>query len=246
MKTIDPATSGDGSARLETPAENSAWEALERQVRINVRPLASPSTIGLFGLAAGTFVLSGFQLGWVAVAEGKQVAVALIGFAFVSQLIASIVATLARDGVVASAMTVLSLTWLVIGLELWIGQPGSTSDALGLLLIVSCVTMALIGSTAAMSKLAPALVFLTASLRFGLTAVYQLTDASAWKTTSGVVVLVLAALAVYAGWAFLLENAAKRTVLPLGRRGRGAVAMHGGLLEQMRNTPNDPGVREQL
>jgi len=246
VKTIDPATSGDGSSRLETPAEAAAWESLERQVRINVRPIASPSTIGLFGLAAGTFVLSGLQLGWVAVGEGKQVAVAIIGFAFISQLVASIVATLARDGVVASAMTVLSLTWLVIGLELWIGQPGATSDALGLLLIVSCVTMALIGSTAALSKLVPALVFLTASVRFGLTAVYQLTDASAWKTTSGVVGLVLAALALYTGWAFLLENAAKKTVLPLGRRRRGAVAMHGGLLEQMRSTPNEPGVREQL
>src|SRR3954453_17349226 len=113
MKTIDPATSGDGSARLETPAENSAWEALERQVRINVRPLASPSTIGLFGLAAGTFVLSGLQLGWVPKEQGHQVALALIGFAFVAQLFAAIVATMARDGVVASAMAVLSLTWLV-------------------------------------------------------------------------------------------------------------------------------------
>src|SRR3954467_1144411 len=246
MKTMDPATSGDGSARLETPGEAAAWEALERQVRINVRPLASPSTIGLFGLAAGTFVLSGLQLGWVAVAEGKQVAVAIIGFAFISQLIASIVATLARDGVVASAMTVLSLTWLVIGLELWIGQPGATSDALGLLLIVSCVTMALIGGTAATSKIAPALVFLTASLRFGLTAVYQLTDTSAWKTASGVVGLVLAALAIYTGWAFLVENAMKKTVLPLGRRGPGAIAMRGSLLEQIKHMPNEPGVRTQL
>src|SRR3954454_8933203 len=160
MKTIDPATSGDGSARLETPAENSAWEALERQVRINVRPLASPSTIGLFGLAAGTFVLSGLQLGWVAIAEGKQVAVVLIAFAFVSQLIASIVATMARDGVVASAMAVLALTWLVTGFEIWIGRPGATSKALGLLLIVSCVAMALVGLTAMRTKVVPALVFL--------------------------------------------------------------------------------------
>src|SRR3954453_14693274 len=141
-------TTGDGSQRLQTPAESTAWEALERQVRINVRPIASPSTIGLFGLAAGTFVLSGLQLGWVANEDGQQVAVALVGFAFVAQLIASMVATLARDGVVASAMTVLSLTWLVLGLELWIGQPGATSDTLGLLLVVSCVTMALIGGRA--------------------------------------------------------------------------------------------------
>jgi succinate-acetate transporter protein len=208
--------------------------------------VASPSTIGLFGLAAGTFVLSGLQLDWVAKEQSQQVALVLIGFSFVSQLFAAIVAMMARDGAVASAMTILSLTWLVIGLEIWFGQPGATSDALGLLLIVSCVTMALIGSTAAISKLVPAAVFLTASLRFGLTAVYQLTAESAWKTAAGVVGLVLAALAVYTGWAFLLESAARRTVLPLGRRGQGRLALHGSLLEQMQGTPNEPGVRVQL
>jgi uncharacterized protein len=248
MKTepIQPAVRDNGTPRLETPGESAAWDALRGQVRINVRPLASPSTIGLFGLAAGTFVLSGLQLGWVPQEQGDQVALALIGFAFVSQIIASIVATLARDGVVASAMAVLSLTWLVIGLVMWFGQPGATSDALGLLLIVSCVTMALIGLTAAMSKLAPALVFLTASLRFGLTAVYQLSADSPWKTAAGIVGLFLAVLAVYTGWAFLLESATKQTVLPLGRRGPGATAVHGGLLEQVKDTPNEPGVRVQL
>ena len=221
---------------------SGAWDAL----RINVRPIASPSTVGLFGLAAATFVLSGLQLGWVDAQQGKQVALVLIGFAFVSQLFASIVATLARDGVVASAMAVLSLTWLVIGLTLWFGQPGATSDALGLLLIVSCAAMALIGSTAALSKLVPATVFSMASLRFGLTAVYQLTDASPWKTWSGVVGLVLAVLAIYTGWAFLLESACKRPVLPLGRRGEGVAAVKGTLGEQMKNVSNEPGIRAQL
>ena len=120
-------------------------------MRINVRPVASPSTIGLFGLAGGTFVLSGLQLGWVPTDQSDQVALTLIAFAFISQFLAAIVATMARDGVVASAMAVLSLTWLVIGLVLWFGQPGTTSDALGLLLIVSRAAMALIGLTASMS-----------------------------------------------------------------------------------------------
>jgi succinate-acetate transporter protein len=231
---------------MQTPAEQAVWETLGQQVRINVRPLASPSTIGLFGLAAGTFVLSGLQLGWVDKEQGQQVALVLIGFSFVSQLFAAVVATLARDGAVASAMTMLSLTWLVIGLEMWFGQPGATSRALGLLLIVSCVTMTLIGLAAAMSKLVPAVVFLTASLRFGLTAVYQLSSDSVWKTAAGVVGLVLAALAVYTGWAFLLESAAKKTVLPLGRRKAGEVALHGGLLDQMKDIANEPGVRVQL
>jgi len=236
----------DGEVRQQTPAEAAARDALRAMVRINVRPVASPSTIGLFGLAVATFTLSGLQLGWIPTEQSDQVALALIGFAFVAQLIASIVATMARDGVVATAMGVLSLTWLVVGLTLWFGQPGATSDALGLVLIVSCVAMALIGLTAALSKVVPALVFLTASLRFGLTAVYQLSSDSPWKTAAGVVGLVLTVLAIYTGWAFLLESATKRTVLPLGRRGPGSLAVHGSLLDQIQSTPNEPGVRTQL
>src|SRR4051812_12999777 len=112
----------DGEGRTTSTAQASAWEALRSQVQIVVRPIASPSSIGLFGLAAATIVLSGLQLGWVAPAESDQTAMVLIGFAFVSQLLAAIFALLARDGVVATAMCVLSLTWLVIGLVLFISQ----------------------------------------------------------------------------------------------------------------------------
>ena len=232
--------------RGQTPAEASAWESLRSQVQIVVRPIASPSSIGLFGLAAATLVLSGLQLGWVAVAESDQVALVLIGFAFVSQLIAAVFALLARDPVVATAMCVLSLTWLVTGLVLLTSQPGSTSDALGLMLAFSAVAMVLIALTASQSKVVPALVFLTAGIRFGLTAVYELSDADAWKTASGWAGLVLFGLAVYAAWALLVEGAMKKTVLPVGRRGPGALAVTGSLLEQVKDAPNEPGVRAQL
>jgi succinate-acetate transporter protein len=236
----------DGDPRSQTPAERATWDALRGQVRINVRPLASPSTVGLFGLATGTFVLSGLQLGWVPKEQGHQVALTLIGFSFVAQLFAAIVATLARDGVVASAMAVLSLTWLVTGMVLWVSEPAATSDALGMVLLVSCVTMALIGVTTATTKVVPGLVFLTASVRFGLTAIYELSAESPWKTAAGVVGLALAAIALYTGWAFLLESSAKRTVLPLGRRGQGKLAIDGSLLEQVSGAANEPGVRLQL
>jgi len=215
-------------------------------VQIVVRPIASPSSIGLFGLAAATIVLSGLQLGWVAPAESDQTAMVLIGFAFVSQLLAAIFALLARDGVVATAMCVLSLTWLVIGLVLFISQPGSTSDALGLLLVMSSSAMVLIALSALTAKVVPALVFFVAGVRFGLTAVYELSDTNAWKTLSGWVGLALFALAVYTAWALLVESAMKKTVLPVGRRGRGATAVHGSLLEQVKDVPNEPGVRTQL
>jgi succinate-acetate transporter protein len=191
-------------------------------------------------------VLSGLQIGWVPVAQGKQVAVVLIGFAFVSQLLASVFATLARDVVVATAMCVLALTWLVVGTVLLISPPGSTSDALGLLLVVSSTAMILVGLTAAATKVVPAIVFITAGVRFAFTAIYQLSDDSGWKTLSGWLGMALFFLAVYAAWALLLEGASKKTVLPLGRRGPGAAAVNGSMLEQFQHVPNEPGVRSQL
>jgi succinate-acetate transporter protein len=223
-----------------------AWQALADRVQITVRPVASPSTFGLFGLAAATFVMSGLQLQWIPADEGRQVAMVLIGFAFVAQLYASIVATLARDVVVSSAMCVLALTWLVTGGVQWTAAPGETSDTLGMLLVFSALAMAAIAATAALTKIVPALVFLTAAIRFGVTAEYELTGSSAWRTAAGLIGLVLFALAIYAGWALLLEAATKRTVLPVGRRGEGATAVHGSLIEQVRDTPIEPGVRSQL
>jgi succinate-acetate transporter protein len=231
---------------LSTPGEAAAWEALRERVSIVVRPIGAPMSIGFFGLAAPTFVLAGLQLGWVAPAQGKDVALVLLGFAFVAQILASILSFLARDGTAGTAMGTLALTWLVIGATLWTSAPGATSDALGLFLVFASVAMALCASTAALSKLVPATVFAVASLRFVLTGVYELSGDEVWEDVAGIVGLVLFALALYAAWAAALEEALGRTVLPLGRRGQGKVAVHGSLLEQVAKTPNEPGVRTQL
>jgi len=181
-----------GRPGLGSPAEAAAWDSLRQQVAITVRPIASPSALGLFGLAAGTFVVSGLQLEWVAVTEGKQVGLIVIGFPFIAQIVASIFAFLARDVVVATAMGVLSLTWLAVGLTLFTAPvPGATSDALGLLLIFSAIAMAMSGLTAMPAKVLPGVVFLTAALRFLLTAIYELSNGQAWKTSAGIVGLVL-------------------------------------------------------
>jgi uncharacterized protein len=235
-----------GHPGVDTAATEAAWASLQERVTISLRPIASPSAIGLFGLAAGAFTLSGLQLGWMPVGQGRQVAVVLIGFAFAAQLIASIFAYLARDVVVSTAMGVLALSWLVIGLVLFTSPVGSTSKALGLLLVCSGTIMVLTSVTAALSKLVPALVFLLAGIRFVATGIYQLSAESAWKSASGVVGLFLAVLALYTAWAFQLEGALKKPVLPLGRRGQGSTAVHGSLFEQVKDISVEPGVRSQL
>jgi succinate-acetate transporter protein len=170
----------------------------------------------------------------------------MIGFVFIAQFLAAVLSFLSRDGTAGTAMGTLALVWLVIGVVMRQSSPGATSTTLGVFLLFAGLAMALAGLTAALSKLVPAAVFMTAALRFLLTAAYHLSGGAGWKVGSGVVGLLLFALAMYAAWASELEDALGRTVLPLGRRGKGRVAVQGSLLEQVGNVVHEPGVRQQL
>jgi uncharacterized protein len=230
----------------ETPGEKAAREELASRTRVMLRPIAGPLALGFFGLAAATFVMSGLQLGWVDSTEGKQVAVCILAFTVPLQFAASLLGFLARDGVAATGMGVLAGTWAVIGLVTFSAKPGSTSDALGLFLLLAGVAIWAPASAAFVSKLVPALVLSIAGLRFLVTGVYQLTSNEAWEDTAGVIGLLLAAFAIYAAYAAELEDVLKRPVLPLGRRGRGESAVRGTYAEQIANVAHEPGVRQQL
>src|SRR3954452_23904533 len=141
---------------------------------------------------------------------------------------------------------VLALTWLSTGLVQFSSPPGSTSDALGLLLLFSSVAMALTGVTALQSKVLLGVVFLVATTRFALGGLHQLTANEAWEDAAGIVGLVLFLLAIYAAFAGEIEDAQGRTVLPIGRRMKGRIALEGSLAEQLKHAPNEPGVRQQL
>lgn len=227
-------------------AEQASWDALRERVTIAVRPIGTPTPIGLFGLAVAAFVLSGLQLGWVDVAEGRTVALVLIAFAFGAQALAAVFAFLGRDGTVATAMSVLALTWLVIGLAMRDSPPGSTSKALGLFLLVAGVIMIFTGTAAALSKLVLAAVFVLAAIRFLVMGGYELTGGTGWERTAGWLGLLLCVLALYAALAAELEDAAGHPVLPFGRRNKGKLAVHGSLLEQVQGVATEPGVRTKL
>jgi succinate-acetate transporter protein len=233
-------------AGLETPAEASASDVLQDRIHISLRPIGAPMAIGLYALGAASFVLAGLQVGWVPATEGKNVALVLMGFAFLGQSLASILSFLSRDGTVATAMAVLALTWLVTGLILFRSPPGQTSDALGLFLIFSGTTMILAAATASTTKVVAAAVFLLAAIRFLVAGIYELSGGQGWERTSGVLGLALFVFALYTAFAAGMEDALGRTVLPLGRRGKGNVAMYGSLLEQVKDIANQPGVRTKL
>ena len=217
----------------------------EAFIRITLRPVANPLPLGFLALAGGTLLLSSLQLGWVESRESHTLGLLIIAFVVPLQFLTAIFGFLARDVVAGTGLAILSGTWLSIGLVTLTGAPGSTSDALGMLLMLSAAAM-LVPAAAATGKLVAAAVLTTTALRCFVTALYQLTGSGAWKTTAGVVGLALCALAVYTALAMALEESHRRTVLPLLRRRVGAGAIDADLGSQIRDIEHEAGVRAQL
>jgi uncharacterized protein len=227
------------------PAAGAREPATEAPIRIALRPIANPLPLGFLALAGGTLLLSGLQLGWIEPAESHTLGLIIIAFVVPLQFLTASFGFLARDVVAGTGMAILSGTWLSIGLVTLTGEPGSTSDALGTLLILSAVAM-LVSAAAATGKVVAATLLTATALRFLVTALYELTGSSAWKTTAGVVGLALCGLAVYTALAMALEESHRRTVLPLLRRETGASAIAADLASQVRDIDHEAGVRAQL
>jgi succinate-acetate transporter protein len=202
--------------------------------RVFLRPIGNPLPLGFLALSAATMLVSGLQLGWLEASQGTDVAFVLIAFVFPLQLVASVFGYLARDAVAGTGMGILSGTWLSVGLVMLTSPAGSTSDALGLFLLVAGLAMLVPATAAASGKLVAVAVLGTTALRFACTGMYELTASKTWEDIAGVVGLALFAIAMYAALAMALEEARRTTVLPTGRRG---AATH---------VVDEPGIRPQL
>ena len=212
--------------------------------RIVVRPIGTPLPLGFIALVVATTGFSALQLGWIPPEQGGAVALGVLALTVPLQFLASVYGFLARDPVAGTGMGVLAGTWGAALITLT-GAPGASSPALGVLFLASAVSM-LVPVSAATAKLAAAGVMGLTSVRFTLTGIAELTDASEWKTAAGVAGLVLAAVALYAALAFELEDAQHRTLLPVGRRGAGADALTGSVEDELANVSHEAGVRKQL
>jgi uncharacterized protein len=243
---LRPARIQRGRGAVLSASGSDRGRGSEHAARIVLRPIGNPLPLGFLALAGGTLLVSGLQLGWLQPDEGAQVALILIAFVFPLQLVTSIFGFLGRDVVAGTGMGVLAGTWLSVALVGLTGEPGSTSDPLGLLLLLAGLAMLVPAAASATGKLVPAAVLVTTAARFETTGAYELTASESWETIAGLVGLVLCGVAVYAAAGMALEDATRRTVLPLGRRGPGAESLEGNLGDQLERIEREAGVREQL
>lgn len=212
--------------------------------RVFLRPIGSPLTIGLSGLTIASLVASGLALRWIPVTQGHKVGLMLVTVPFILQLVACVLAYLARDGATGAGMGVLSVTWLAEGLVHLTSAPGSRSGALGLMLLSAGAVICLSASAASVTKPLPATIFLIAGLRFVVLGVYELAGVSAWQNAAGIIGLVVCGLAGYGVIAFELEDQRHRALLPTFRRGRGRLAVQADPRERVGEVSDEAGVRQ--
>jgi hypothetical protein len=215
-------------------------------VRIMLRPVASSLPLGFFAFGTGTVLLSALELHWAPGADSRQLMVMVLAFVVPLEAIAGIFAFLARDHGAATGLTLLAAAWAATALTIMGGPPGALSVPLAIFLLTLAPMMLVLFAASIPGKPLFGALLLAGGCRFALTGVYEATGTGGTETAAGWLGVPLAAFALYGGLALLLEEGARRTVLPLGRRGTARTSVEGGLAHQITDAGREPGVRRQL
>jgi succinate-acetate transporter protein len=218
----------------------------DMRARVMVRPIGSAVPLGLSGLAVASLLFSAYDLGWIDVGESALLGALLLATGGALQAVGALLSFLGRDGSTGSAMGLLSCGWTSVALSHLLTPPGSTSGVLGVLLLGIGGMLLLSTVSVAMSKTVVAAAIALAGARYVLTGIYQLSANSTWQDVSGIVGLVVVAVAAYTATALELEDAFGATVLPVGRRGYGRLSMRAPLPVQLDGVEHEPGVRRRL
>lgn len=206
---------------------------------VSLRPVATPLPLGFLGLFVATSVFASVQVGWIDPAQEHAVAWAVLALTVPVQALACVVGFWARDPVAGTGMGLLAGTWAAVALTTLTSPPGTSSDAAGVVLLASGGAM-LVPTLGGRAKAVASAVMALSSVRFLVTGLAEISGSRGWETTAGCTGLLLAAVSLYAAFAFELEGTEGHAVLPLWRTGRTAAAVAGG------GGAPPPGVRSQL
>lgn len=225
-----------------------AWTRDERanDVRVVLRPYASPLPLGIFSFAVGMAVLGALGLGWLSSPQDVRTAgLLLAAFVFPLQLTAAVFAGLARDTVAVTILGFFATSWLALGLASALDPTQQTSRAIGVYLAAFALMLVPLVVTVAFGKVVLAVMLAASLVRAALQSAYEL-GAPHWSdTANGVAALVVLALALYAGTAFLVEDVRGATPL-VPRRGAAATARVADPVTQVHTGAPEPGTRGQL
>jgi uncharacterized protein len=215
-------------------------------IRISVRPYGSALPLGFFSFGIGMLLLGGIGLGWIHGADTKTAGLLIALFVFPLELVAAVIAFLARDTASATALGMFSSSWLALGIADAAGTPGEKSDAIGLYLVMFGVMILALAAAAFLGKPLLGILLGIAASRSFLFGAWELGAGHHVLYAAGVIGVAIAVASVYGGLAFLLEDLQQGPVLPLGRINAARESFEGDLHAQLSRIENEAGVRQQL
>ena len=214
--------------------------------RIVLRPIGSGLPLGFFSFGIGMLLLGCSAIGWIPLLEQKHVGMTLMSFVFPLELLATIFGFLGRDTLGATTLGLFTTSWLFIGWSDYASPPGQKAVSLGVYLFGFGAVALLLAVLSLGGKPFFSLLLGLAVARMVLDGYYEVGGTHEWLKVSGGFGIALAVLAFYGGVALGLEDAQRREVLPLFRRGQAREALQGDYRAQLEQLESEPGVRQQL
>jgi succinate-acetate transporter protein len=218
-------------------------EGWRDNTRVVLQPIAAPSILGLFGLAAATFVVGAWLADWYGGAATPGLLFPLVAIlGGVAQFAAAMWAFRARDGLASAVHGTWSSFWMAYGILYLLGTvgvlalPAGTFTELGYWLTASVAATAVnLAFTALLTAL---------WVGAGLLAVGYLSGVHGWVDIGGWVWVAAAIAAWYTASAMMIEDTTGRVVLPLGDRGLEEEPLPGGIVHHpIEFEYGEPGVR---
>jgi uncharacterized protein len=224
--------------------------SVEERTRFVLQPIAPPSILGLFGFAAATFIVSANLAGWYGDSKsGVYLFPFAATFGGLAQLLAGMWSYRARDGIATAMHGMWGSFWLAYGILNLLAATGAITIPTGAFPELGYWFLALAAITAAGALAATfenlglfsVLGVLAAGAAFA--AIHYLTGSSSWETIAGYVLMASSFLAFYVATAMMLEGAAGKVILPLGKPKTEANRPGGQVTHPIGWTLGEPGVR---
>ena len=219
--------------------------AAKDDTRIVLRPIGSALPLGFFAFGIGMLLLGASAIGWIPVDEQKDVGMFLIAFVFPLELVATVVAFLARDTLGATTLGLFTTSGsrsagptTRLRPARRASPPASTSSASRRRCSCSRSCRRSASRSSRCSCCSPARGWCSP-------AAGEVGGSHGWYKAAGCIAIALAALAFYGGTGLALEDARKAEWLPLFRRGKADEAFS-GYEAQLEALHAEPGVRQQL
>jgi succinate-acetate transporter protein len=245
--STQPAT---GGATNGATGELREWRD---HARVFLQPIAAPSILGLYGFAAGTFMVTANLVGWYGNAKS-----ALLIFPFavaaggIAQGAAALYAFKARDALATAIHGIWAAFWLGYGfLNFMVAlhlvpapAPHAAVPELGYWFF-ALAAITLVGMIASLAEnLALTSVLLPLWVGAALLGVFYIEGGSGWEKVGGYVTMASAITAFYAASAMMLAGTFGRAVLPTGKYRRDANVPGGVHTYPIQFELGEPGVKQ--